>query len=212
MAAGQLQSVADLARACLATGGAEDLRTRGRTRSRRAFSRSRADRLHACPVEAVNAMSRMSPPHAGHTSRNASAIRASRLAHARREVSWDRVCVSVSDSVAWHHQHRPARPRPRHHQPEKPECTIRPVEAPFRSRKTPWLRALSARQEARSGVQATSDTPRHKRPSLGAVTPVKILASRSGHLLDSRAGSLLLPTGIPKERGLTAGVNYPLGW
>ena len=37
------------------------------------------------------AMSRMSPPHAGHASGNASAIRASRLSHASREVSWERV-------------------------------------------------------------------------------------------------------------------------
>ncbi len=46
----------------------------------------------------MNAMSRMSPLQAGQTSGNASTIRASSLAHAMREVSWDRglsVCVSA---------------------------------------------------------------------------------------------------------------------
>jgi len=37
----------------------------------------------------MKAMSRMSPPQAGQTSGNASAIRASSLAHAMREVSWE---------------------------------------------------------------------------------------------------------------------------
>ena len=44
----------------------------------------------------MNEMSRMSPPQAGHSSGNASAIRASSFAHAMRDVSWDRFSVSVS--------------------------------------------------------------------------------------------------------------------
>jgi len=48
----------------------------------------------------MNEMSRMSPPQAGHSSGNASAIRASSFAHAMRDVSWDRFSVSVSAQPA----------------------------------------------------------------------------------------------------------------
>ena len=38
----------------------------------------------------LNAISRMSPPHAGHSSRNSSSTRSMSLAQAIREVSWKR--------------------------------------------------------------------------------------------------------------------------
>ena len=40
------------------------------------------------PGSVMNAMSRMSPPHPGHSSGNSSPTRAMSLAHAIREVSW----------------------------------------------------------------------------------------------------------------------------
>jgi len=46
------------------------------------------------------AMRRMSPPQAGHTIGNASAIRATSLAHAMREVSWERVAAIASPSAS----------------------------------------------------------------------------------------------------------------
>jgi len=46
------------------------------------------------------AMSRMSPPRAGHTSGNASSIRAKSLTRAMREVSWERVAAIASPSAS----------------------------------------------------------------------------------------------------------------
>ncbi len=51
------------------------------------------------PGSVMMAMSPISPPHAGHATGNASAIRARSLAHAMREVSWERVADALGAVV-----------------------------------------------------------------------------------------------------------------
>ena len=75
----------------------EDLSDRPRIAARMAAAAGGLPRVrrpwkvsHSC--SSLKEMRRMSPPQAGHTTGNSSAIRASSLAQAMREVSWERFC------------------------------------------------------------------------------------------------------------------------